>query len=80
MYKLNGVIRMIFIDTDLLKHIQGNTYYLEKNDIYLILNTEKTEVNKAWYVTYDDFGEQEKRNVRLKDINRILIDKGIAFE
>lgn len=69
---------MMFIDYSEMKEVKPNVYYLENQDMYFKI--EDDEVDQAWIVKPDDFGEMTRSNIKLKTANKILIDNNIGFE
>lgn len=69
---------MMFIDYSEMKEVNSNVYYLENQDVYFKI--ENDEINQAWIVKPDDFGEMTRSNIKLKTANKILIDNNIGFE
>lgn len=69
---------MMFIDYSEMKEVNSNVYYLKNQDVYFKIKND--EVNQAWVVKPDDFGEMVRSNIKLKTANRILIDNNIGFE
>ena len=69
---------MMYIDYSEMKEVKPNVYYLEKQDMYFKI--ENDEINRAWIVKPDDFGEMTRSNIKLKTADKILIDNNVGFE
>lgn len=69
---------MMFIDYSEMKEVKSNVYYLENQDMYFEI--EDDEVDQAWIVKPDGFGEMTRSNIKLKTANKILIDNNVGFE